>query len=210
MFQIDYKGFRPSGKAMLTMENPEHLAKNLRALSSLHICGVKVRPVAHYSPDSTYDPEDPDKGVTGNGPEGNFPYVERNVVLWGMPGKTTVEEIAMALADFKTEHKKDKPIIVKLEKCVNFFLRAEARFILIFPSLKACRKLYIVFALRRHNGFSFRSTTACAGLAHDTMEGKIHRLNKGAKSLLSNTAFLTVFPMHGSADSPRRHTSDKK
>ncbi|KAG6868277.1 hypothetical protein C0993_005562 [Termitomyces sp. T159_Od127] len=117
--QIDYKGFRPSGRAMLTMDNPEFLAKNLRALKSLHICGVKVRPVAHYSPDSrASDPEDPDKGVTGNGPEGNFPHVERNVVLWGMPGKTSVDDVALALRDFKVERKKEKTIIVKLEKCV--------------------------------------------------------------------------------------------
>lgn len=154
--QIDYKAFRPSGKAMLTVENPEHLAGNLRALQSLFICGVKVRPVAHYSPESWMSrPEDPEEEVTGNGPEGNFPHVERSVVIWGLPGKTAVHDVAMALSGFKVEQKEGKPIIAKLPMCVNSFLRVETGFILISPSSKAARELYTVFAICHHNGFGF-------------------------------------------------------
>ncbi|KAG6874059.1 hypothetical protein C0995_006916 [Termitomyces sp. Mi166 len=138
--QLDYKGFRPSGKVVITIGNTEHLAKSLRAIKSLTVCGMETRAVAQYGPDPTGVKRLANKSVDGNGLNGNYPNLERNVVLWGLPGKATIDNVATALSNFKTEKKYGKPVIVKLEKPEGKFT-IFSRFVVTMASISEARRL---------------------------------------------------------------------
>ncbi|KAG5728351.1 hypothetical protein E4T56_gene19212 [Termitomyces sp. T112] len=136
---IDYKGFRPSGKAMINLEKTEQLGRALKALTPLYVCGIQVQPVPHYSSDPFQDSGNGSR-VTGNGPDGNYPNVERNVVLWGLPGRTSVTEVTAALSKFKTDEKKGKAVVVKLDKPDGQFT-IFSRFIVTMASVSEARRL---------------------------------------------------------------------
>ncbi|KAG6865026.1 hypothetical protein C0991_005572 [Blastosporella zonata] len=129
--QLEYKAFRPTGKAVITMTRPEFVQENLRHLKPLSICGTRVQSVAQYGVESANAPrmrgvrgleQAVERGVIdGNGLDGNFPNVTRNVVLWGLPGKTTAEEVGRAMGssgEYKPGTKNGKPIVIKIDRCV--------------------------------------------------------------------------------------------
>ncbi|KAG6831174.1 hypothetical protein H0H92_012314 [Tricholoma furcatifolium] len=129
--QIDYKAFIPSGKAHITLSDANLLGTSLHALKpSVSVCGIEVTPVPQYSSAETTLPrirgakgfsDALDRGVvTGWGPSASFPNIERTVVLWGVPGTVTVENLTKAITDFKVEMKGNRPVIIKLEKCAQF------------------------------------------------------------------------------------------
>ncbi|KAG6821062.1 hypothetical protein H0H93_007221 [Arthromyces matolae] len=142
--QLVYRNFRPDGRAMITISNPELISKTLRLLKPLHVCGVEVHPVANYSLDifsqrqrSAAETRSKEVEVIGSGAE--FPHIERSVVLWGMPGSVSEGDVARALTGFKTELKDGKPLIQKLPKPEKFSIFS--RFVIVMSSVSEARRL---------------------------------------------------------------------
>ncbi|KAG6845732.1 hypothetical protein H0H87_004998 [Tephrocybe sp. NHM501043] len=149
--QIDYKAFRPSGKAIITMSRPEFVPGNLHSLKPFTVCGHELHAVAQYASEPSNAPrtrgirgltQAVERGIiNGNGPDGSFANIERSVVLWGLPGKTTAEEVGRALlADFKPEKKNGKPVVIKLERIDGKFTLF-SRFVVTMSSVSEARRL---------------------------------------------------------------------
>ena len=106
---IDYHRFSPTGRAYLTLTNPDYLRPNLVALqksqiSTFPITAVSSPPPANIPPSRVRGvkgrTEAENRGlVTGNGPHGGLLNPSRNVVISGLPGKFTRAEVRRFLKD---------------------------------------------------------------------------------------------------------------
>ena len=107
---IDYKGFRPSGDAYITLTRTDYLRDNLRKLENFTLLGLPVKATPKVLEADRPPRSRGEKGRTeavargahtGDGLKGNFPNTERNVVIWGLPGRLDPSHIEEALRDFK-------------------------------------------------------------------------------------------------------------
>ncbi|KAG5639524.1 hypothetical protein H0H81_000669 [Sphagnurus paluster] len=149
--QIDYNRFQPTGRAFITCTRPEFQRDNLRALEKLTLCGLPVR--ANPSLDLSTEGRPRTRGnkgraeaaargaIRGTGPKGNFPNTERNVLLWGLPGKMEASEVEkLFLQDFKLARTKGQPTIVKVPIPEDRFTLF-SRFLVTMASVSEARRL---------------------------------------------------------------------
>ncbi|GLB35418.1 hypothetical protein LshimejAT787_0209830 [Lyophyllum shimeji] len=148
--ELDYFRFRPSGKALITLTRHEFLRDNLRALERLTICGIPIKAQAVDFQEGGLPRTRGSKGraeasargaIQGNGPRGNFPNTERNVVIWGLPGKLDPQELEEKLRDFKLARtQKGHATIVKLDIPEDRFTMF-SRFVVTMASVSEARRL---------------------------------------------------------------------
>lgn len=148
--ELDYYRFRPSGKALITLTRHEFLRDNLRALEKLTLCGIPVKAQAIDFQEGGLPRSRGSKGraeasargaIQGNGPRGNFPNTERNVVIWGLPGKLSTQELEDKLRGFTLARtQKGHATIVKLEPPEDRFTMF-SRFVITMTSVSEARRL---------------------------------------------------------------------
>ncbi|TFK72193.1 hypothetical protein BDN72DRAFT_816400 [Pluteus cervinus] len=122
---IDYYYFTPTERALLTLSNPKYMEENLQALKDFEICGhpieSKVKVIEGLIPQRQRGvkgrKEAAQRGfLTGNGPHAGLPDRQRNVTLWGFPGKIDVEAITPLLDDFGVaRNEAGEPNVVKIQ-----------------------------------------------------------------------------------------------
>ncbi|RDB24265.1 hypothetical protein Hypma_008713 [Hypsizygus marmoreus] len=148
---INYWRFGPSGRALITLTQSDFMQENLRALNRLTIAGIPAKAQAIYYNEAVSNRTRGVKGRAeavergfplGTGPWGNYPNHERNVVIWGLPGKLTVDALeANALEGFKVARSKDgKAMIIKVplpETKFTFF----SRFVVTMSSVSEAHRL---------------------------------------------------------------------
>jgi hypothetical protein len=107
---IDYERFIPTGRAFLTLGNPDVLNQSLRALQNASISSIPITAASCPPPPSIPRRTRGEEGrkeaaergvITGNGPRGGVRNEGKNVVLWGMPGRLTSEGLKWSLHTFK-------------------------------------------------------------------------------------------------------------
>jgi hypothetical protein len=115
---VDYDRFLPTGRALITLTGPDFLRDNMRLLERFTIASAPVfaeptiveanRPRTRGTKGRA---EAQERGVaTGNGPHaGLLQNAGKSVVIWGFPGKITIEVVAPFFKDFKVaKSKKEK------------------------------------------------------------------------------------------------------
>jgi len=107
---INYKGFRPSGDAYIALTRTDYMRDNLRKLENFTLLGLPVKATPKVLEADRPPRSRGEKGRTeavargahtGDGLKGNFPNTERNVIIWGLPGRLDPSSIEESLRDFK-------------------------------------------------------------------------------------------------------------
>lgn len=99
--QLDYHRFIPSGKAFLRLQDPSQAKSTLQKLQGLILDGTPI--AAAPCPDPGISRrlrgkegrvQASNRGViTGDGPEGGIRVSGREVVLWGLPGGVSQQQV---------------------------------------------------------------------------------------------------------------------
>ncbi|THU92178.1 hypothetical protein K435DRAFT_214985 [Dendrothele bispora CBS 962.96] len=106
---IIYKGFMPTGRALLTLNKPNFLRDNMRALENASISGIRV-----YSGVRMVDG---DKQLAfGDGPHANTFNEGKNVLLWNLPRRTQFSTITPLLKGFALADCKEPIQKVKIDE----------------------------------------------------------------------------------------------
>ncbi|KAF5386888.1 hypothetical protein D9615_001895 [Tricholomella constricta] len=155
--ELDYFRFRPTGRAFITLTRHEFLRDNLRELGKLTLCGIPIKSAAVNSKD--VDGRQRTRGskgraeaiargaIQGTGPRGQFPNAERNVVMWGLPGRLESNELEAALHGFKLARSaKGQATIVKIPLPEDRF-SMYSRFLVTMASVSEARRLVRNFHL---------------------------------------------------------------
>ncbi|KAF9466362.1 hypothetical protein BDZ94DRAFT_1280997 [Collybia nuda] len=123
---IDYHRFLPSGKALLTLNDPQFLRDNIRNLERLTVAGLPVKSRPRLLRDDEAAPsrmrgvkgraEASERGiVTGNGPHAGITNCERHVVIKGLPGRISLQTLENTLRSYQlAETRGGRPRIVKV------------------------------------------------------------------------------------------------
>lgn len=120
--QLDYHRFLPTGRAYLTFTHADFVKSALRALQGATIATLPV-----YAQSSPPPPPGPEsirargaKGfdqaversvIRGNGPSAGISGSGKNVVLYGMPGRLTAEELTEHLRGYKLAEDGKKSVV---------------------------------------------------------------------------------------------------
>ncbi|PSR74109.1 hypothetical protein PHLCEN_2v10065 [Hermanssonia centrifuga] len=114
LVEIDYSGYRPTGRAWVTTTAPEHTPSTITALKRRMVGGMIIR--AHSATPNVPNglsmrsrgkqgrAEAAERGILrGNGPSANFPSSSsgRTVVISGLPGMMTTDALKTWLKSFK-------------------------------------------------------------------------------------------------------------
>jgi len=146
---IDYSHFAPSEKALLTLTRPNLLQENLLALQNASIAGIPIK----ATPTRLSDPSPPrqrgvkgrreaaDRGILGNGPHAGLSNGDRNVTIWGFPGKLEPESLFPLFEHFNlSTNKAGQPDIVKIPLPDGAFTMV-SRFLLRLASASEAHRL---------------------------------------------------------------------
>ncbi|KAF8481529.1 hypothetical protein JB92DRAFT_3037493 [Gautieria morchelliformis] len=107
---IDHHRFLPVGKAFVTFAHPSHVQPAFHQLRTAQMSGfpldVVLTHTLHDTPGRSRGVKGRDSAVnrgvtTGNGPDAGVRERGRNVVVWGLPGKLTVEGLKEHLRSFR-------------------------------------------------------------------------------------------------------------
>ena len=122
---IDYRRFRPTGKAVLTLTRPEFVPAAVKKLDKAFLSGKSLK----AEPDSTARMSTRTRGakgaleaaqrgiIHGNGTVTSISGGGRAVVLYGLPGKLPAGVLADNLRNFKLAGvEQGRPVVVKIEK----------------------------------------------------------------------------------------------
>ena len=124
---IDYKRFRPTGKALLTFTSPEFVPAAVQALDRAILSGKPLKAEADGSARMSQRTrgakgalEAAQRGVIhGNGVDASISGGGKAVVLYGLPGKLQAGLLADRLRAFKLAGaEQGRPVVVKVDKHV--------------------------------------------------------------------------------------------
>ncbi|CAE6528558.1 unnamed protein product [Rhizoctonia solani] len=130
---LDYRNFIPSGRAWVGFNNPERTERALHILRDSVIAGHTIRAqktdeqnlVDAGLPPRTRGPrgraEAQERGLTsGNGPDAKLINRQKNVYMWGLPGRTLGPELTKLFDPYGLRVTAEEPRpIQKLERYVD-------------------------------------------------------------------------------------------
>lgn len=109
---LQYRHFRPTGKAILTMALPDFTRKAILQLENTRLLGVRPEAEPILSPETFLGtPQNVNSlEVTGDGPSAGV-TPRRTVSLSGLPGRTGIETVHKLLQGFKLVNEKGQPAV---------------------------------------------------------------------------------------------------
>ncbi|CAE6425998.1 unnamed protein product [Rhizoctonia solani] len=130
---LDYRNFIPSGRAWVAFSNPERTEQALQILRGSVIAGHTIRAqktdeqnlVNAGLPPRTRGPrgraEAQERGLaSGNGPDAKLINRQKNVYMWGLPGRTLGSELTKLFDPYELRVTAEEPrAIQKLERHVD-------------------------------------------------------------------------------------------
>lgn len=127
---MDYKAFKPTGDAIITLRNPNSVEDALVALKHFSMCGIQIpssraivedtRPQRGRGIRGRIEAED-NGAMHGNGPHAGLLGSGTNVYIAGFPGKTWRSVVEATLRDFDlVRTKTGEALIHRTERWVYF------------------------------------------------------------------------------------------
>lgn len=110
--ELYYKHFRPTGKAILTLTLPDYARDAVHRLEKGAILGANLQAEPIEAPQKLHinSATHWQREAVGDGPSAGV-SPGRSVVLYGLPGKTSIEAVQNLVKDFKLGKVKGHPPI---------------------------------------------------------------------------------------------------